>query len=252
MKYGFIPPKILSDHYVLGSALSLGQEVIQPDGQWDAYLPTYEVQDDKFETYGCTVWGTENCIETLAKRIYGKEYNFSERYPYILTPVRPPGADPHAVAECIRHLGLVDQSVLPMTGTFEEFISPDPMLDWILRKGKEWIAANDFGHEWLFTTNPNNETRAALFKQALQYSPLGVSVTAWYEGGGVYVDLNLPNTHWCEIYGWEPRGWKVFDSYDHTKKILSYEHHVEYAKRYSLKPRAVKKTWWQSLFPCLK
>ncbi len=245
--YGFVKPSITNDNFVFGSALSLGQEILQHDGQWDDYLPAYEIQDDKFETAACTIYGTENCIEILSKKLYDQEFNFSERYPYILAPIRPPGGDPHKVAECIRHFGLVEQWDLPMTDTFEEFVLPDPMSDYLLKKGKRWLEKNDFGHEWLFTSNPSQETRTALFMQALRYSPLGVSVSAWYEDGGVYKDLNLPNNHWCSLYGWNAKGWKLFDSYDHSLKILSFDHHVEYAKRYSLKPRLQKEFWWQLL-----
>ena len=62
--------KIEDDHYVLG-AQSLQGEILQPDGQWDNFLPAEERQaNDKFDTYSCTSFGTLNALEMLERRVY--------------------------------------------------------------------------------------------------------------------------------------------------------------------------------------
>lgn len=78
------------------------------------------------------------------------------------------------------------------------------------------------------------EEKTKLIKEHLKYSPLGVSVTAWSEKDGVYVDNGQRNTHWTMLYGWTDKGWKIYDSYAPHRKILSFDHNIEVSKRYSL------------------
>ncbi len=234
-QYGFVTPSIDSDHYVLGAFNSLPKIILQPSGQWDEYLPVYEAQADKYETFGCTSWGTLNALEILEKRITGIEQNYSDRYVYNLVPIRSPGADPHVVAETIRNYGLVKNEVMGMTDTYEEFCSPTPMTSGYIKLGSEY--PYKLRHEWVFT-NVSKAVRVPLMKEALQYSPLGVSVTAWNEKDGLYVDNGLPNNHWCVCYGYYEKDgetyFKIFDSYDHSLKVLHPDHTIFYAKRYLL------------------
>lgn len=224
MNYGFQKPEILPDQWILG-----GQETLQPDGQWDAYLPIYEPQfENGYDTYGCTVWGTQNAIEIFLKKTTGIEYNFSERFNYILAGVRPPGADPHHVMESVRRYGLIPNQSLPMAPTFEEFLKPDPMDDKLLAIGRHWKRKNTFTHSWV--------RGAEEMKKALQSSPLCVSVSAWYRDGDVYVDNGKPNNHWCVCFGWNDKGWKIFDSYDHSVKIYSFDSLISFCKSISVVP----------------
>ena len=78
--YGYIKPKLEGDHYIFGGLASLPKVIIQPDGNWEKFLPIYEPQfNEFFDSYGCTAWGSENAIETLEKHLTGKEPNYSER-----------------------------------------------------------------------------------------------------------------------------------------------------------------------------
>ena len=250
MKYGLQIKEIESDEYVLGGR-QLPRPVLQPDGQWHEFLPDYERQfTDIFDTLGCTVYGTLNAIEMLDRRVNDKKSDYSERYPYNLTPISPPGGDPHCVAETIRKFGLVDQEVLPMTATFDEF--KQKIGAKILWKGQEWLKANDFGHEWVWKGNPSKERRTELLKEALRYSPVGVSVSAWHLKDGVYIDEGEPNNHWCVLIGYYDIAGifmpKVFDSYDQTVKVLHPDHFIQMAKRYTLKPRTGKPApWWKNI-----
>jgi len=236
--YGLVIDKITPDQYVLGGLTSLPKIVLKEDGQWDDYLPTYEPQfNQKFDSYGCTVWGTENAIEVLMKQKTGLEANYSERFIYILAKIRPPGTSPHLVAEYIRQEGLINNDLLPMTESYEEFLRPDPMDVALLVEGQKWPYY--FQHEWLWDNMPDKQTRVATIKEMLRYSPIGVSVSAWYKENGVYVDRDQPNNHWCVIFGYNDKGFKVFDSYDQSVKTLSFDHQIEAAKRYLLTPRVV-------------
>jgi len=234
INYGFVPSKIEQDHYVLGAS-SIPKIILQPLGNWEQYLPSYEPQFDEFETYGCTVWGTQNAIETLIKRMEAVEPNYSERFTYILAGVREPGADPHKIAEIIRNDGLIDHELLPNnTSTYEEFIKPSPMTKELVDEGEKWLNKYDFKHEWVFTNNPDKQTRLTLLKEALQYSPVCLSVTAWSSdaNGLYYAYNNAPNNHWVMCYGIEGESLLVFDTYDQSKKKLHPDHPIMMAKRY--------------------
>jgi hypothetical protein len=94
-------------------------------------------------------------------------------------------------------------------------------------------------------------------KEALKYSPLGVSVTAWYEEDGVYVDRGQLNNHWCVCYGYiEDEGetyWKIFDSYDHSTKMLHPDHNISFCKRYSLSVKSEQKvSVWERFINWIK
>lgn len=247
INYGFVLKPKASDHFTFGAFDSLPKIVLQPDGQWDKYLPLYEPQAERFETYGCTVWGTQNALETLYKRLYGVEINADERYNYNCVGIEPPGADPHEVAESVRKDGLTF-NLLPIPDTLEEFKTPRPMSDIFLDKGRAWNCK--FGHEWV-------PTNIASMKEALMYSPLCISVSAWFQDAdGLYIDGGMPNNHWCTLYGYtESEGkiyWKVFDSYNHSQKILHPAHFIQAVKRYHLERVEVKPTFWQRLLAWLR
>jgi len=250
-KYGFIPPVIESNHYVLGGASSLPKIILRPDANWEPYLPLYEPQfNANYDTDGCSVWGTENALETLFKHLTGNDANYSERYIYILGKVQPPGADVHHIAEVIRAQGMINDILLPFTASFQEFLQPDPMKVDYLVTGQQWLTKYQFGHEWVYTGITDQAIRLKLLKEALQYSPIGISVTAWYQNvdGRYYSPAGIPNCHWCVCYKIDEEGIHVFDSYDQSKKILTLDHDISFAKRYLLQYQTKKNSWLYEMF----
>lgn len=234
--YGFEVPQIAPEEYTFGGGQFVG-EILRPDGQWDDFLPIYEPQAEKYETSGCTVWGGQNQIETLHKYLFGVEPNYSERFNYILAEVTLSGKSPHVTYETFRNSGLINHELLSVPETYEEFITPKPMIRDFLNEGKKWLNQYEFKHDWVLTGTEDEEARIKILKEMLKYCPLGISVTAWYEQGGIYIDNSMPNTHWCVLYGYdeEKKLWKVFDSYDHSTKLLPFDHKISFAKRISLK-----------------
>jgi len=230
--YGFIKPTIQSDHY-LGGALP--KVVLQADGNWLPYLPLYERQfGDNFDTYGCTVFGTLNCLETIFKKIYGNGWDYSERYIYNLAEIEPPGADPHLIAETIRKQGVIEQKELPMTNTLEDFKKPRPMSKGQIDKGHLWLARYSFGHEWVFDEDEKDISKKhELIREYLKYSPLGISVSAWQQDDQDEYIFQGQNNHWCMAIKIDEKDRVyVFDSYDQEVKILSPEHNIQFCKRY--------------------
>lgn len=257
MEYkGFVRPIIDSTHYVLGAVQSLAKDIIQSDGQWDSYLPVTEEQNKNgLETYSCTSFNTLNCIEILFKKIYDESDNFSDRFTSIEADIFPPGQDPHIVAQSIRNDGIIPEEMLPFS---PDIVSLDEYHSFFghsendcLIQAKKYVDSYETGHEWVYTNPQDKKIRTELIKQALQYSPVGASVTAWHEENGVYVDGGQPNCHWTCIYGYNDMGWKCFDSYSPFLKIISFDHNIEYAKRYSLTKKQIKTPWWQRFIALL-
>lgn len=230
--YGFHPDQVefKPEDYVFGAG-QLAGVVLQEDGDWTNWIPIFEAQAPGYETSGCTVFGTLNALEMLHKRLFGNEPNYSDRFTYINAGITLAGANPQNACESIRKQGVIDQELLPMPQTYAEFAQPKPMFDTLLDKGKQWKFS--FGHDWVLKNEVNNER----LRQALRYSPLGVSVTAWEEKDGVYIDSGRLNNHWCVLVKFDGDKPVVFDSYKKELKTLSADHKIFFAKRYSLSPQ---------------
>lgn len=221
--------------YIFGSS-PVPAVPYQEDGNWEPYLPIFEHQAKRFETSGCAVFGTLNQIETLIKRIYGYEENYSERYTYLLAGVDPKrGTDPQRVYESIRKQGVIENYLMPMTDSLADFVDND-IKGSTLAKGQNWLVRHDFRHEWLWSTRP--EKWHDVLKAALKTSPVAVSVDAWHLENGKYVSTSTTNNHWCLLYRIDDDGtmW-VYDSYDNEKKPLAPNHYIKRAKRIWLNRR---------------
>lgn len=227
--------------YIFGAS-SVPRIPYRPDGNWEDYLPKYEPQAENYETSGCTVWGALNQLEILHKYLYGTEPNYSERFTYILAGVNPSyGGDPNRAYESIRKDGVIDQEYLPVPATLAEFLTPKPMDKGNEVRGQRWLNMYEYKHEWVwYTPSASPEDRITRLKEALQYSPLGVSVSAWYLKDGKYVDNNRQNNHWCVLYKIDDQGMWVFDSYDHSKKCLALDHKITRVKRIYINKKTVR------------
>ena len=235
MNYGLLENKIQDIRdYVLGAS-KMPFISYREDGDWSNALPKYENQttENGQETSGCGVWGTQNQMEMFEKGVYGVEPNYSERYTYLLSGVRPAyGIDPNLVYETIRHQGVVDEKELPMKDTLPQYLDKTDITGSLLAKGQNWLYKNELQHEWLWKTNARPSEWRQVLRDALTTSPVAVSVTAWRQENGVYVSGQGGNNHWCVLYKIDDAGLMyVFDSYNHSTKILHPEHYIRRAKR---------------------
>jgi len=238
--HGFQPDTITDENYIFGGYTKLPEEILQPNGQWDEFLPEIEFQErNGLETMNCVVYGTLNALEALFKRLFKREINKSERYIGVMAETTPAGNSPQKVIEIIRKTaGLIDEEILPFDSsinTWKEYYSPDPMTDNFIKIGKKWLQDYSVQHEWVF--KPGDKNKQNKLKDALKYSPVGVSVYAWMEdkNGLCYKPAGVEDNHWVMLYGWDKRGWKVFDHYDDTFKKLKFDYDFGFAKRYYLK-----------------
>ena len=256
-QFGYIKDSIAEEDFVLGS-LQIPTEVLVSTGQWDDFLPTVEIQrTEKYETYGCTIFGTQNALEFLFKRVFGELKNFSERYIYIFTSTRPPGNSPKTIIEAIRkQCGMIDEEILPMSKaeTYEDYIQPEPLPVMLTWKGEDFLKNHKVNWEWVFNDNQIHNRNEAI-KTALQYSPLGIAVYAWqYDyDKKVYVrSKGKEDNHWCVLYGYEEgKFWKIYDSYDSTLKQLDWNFGFERALRYRIE-KIEHINWWQKFINYLK
>lgn len=256
--YGFQRPTITIEQHIFGAANFSGK-IINPTGQHDAFKPMYEPQAENFETRGCTVWGTENALEFLEKELFGAERNYEELPVYILAGIHPDkGGDPHNVSDVIHNNGLTQAPLAPFPVTREALLSllDKPLPSNVEAAGKRWDRT--FRHQWVLQGLESTAQRLEAIKGALQYGVVGASVTAWFTNEkGIYVDNGFPNSHWCVIYGWDDtqRAFKIFDSYDHSEKLYSYDSEIAYAKLYFLEKKATveeKKNWYDGLVTFLR
>lgn len=257
-QFGFDPSKVTikPESWKFGSNIPL--VVLNEDGQWDGYLPVYEPQAEKYETFGCTVWGGQNQIEGMMKFLFGFEPNYYEGYNYNLVELVPPGSDPDTVYQSFKNKGLIAQRSFP--DTLEEFCKPRPMTQNYIEEGKKWLDQYSYYHEWIIPSNPLKMKE--LIVSTLPYSIVALSVTAWFQDeNGLYVDNGMPNTHWCVCYGYRKDEQdrvilKIFDSYDHSTKELHPDHFVSFAKRIHIDKRmtgsTIKLTLWQRFLNWLK
>lgn len=232
---GFLEPKSDPNDFIFGVANKLGIEPLT-DGHWLAYLPTNyeEIQIKGFDTYGCTSFGTSNCLEVLFKRL-GQDKNFSDRFIGIVAGTYPPGNDPKTVAEAVRKNGLVKEESLPFSDsirTVDEYYSPKPVTKPLQEEGTNFLIQNQLGYEWVGST-------ASAIKDALKLSPLGISVTAWFqdEKGLYYFPAGMSPNHWtCLIDFKEGEYWTVLDSYPPYIKNIAWNSNFKYILRYEIKP----------------
>lgn len=258
MDFGFIQPKRDKNDKVFGAFNSLPKVILESTKNWYNYLPLYERQYFTLgDSYGCSVFGTLNALETILKKMYGKDFNFSERFNYNLINLKPPGADPKEVAQSIRDYGVIDQRELSYVDNFSQFASPRPMTRDLIEKGHEWLNEFDFGYEWVFESLHDKSERLKRMRECLSYSPLGISVDGWTQNDkGEFISTHNTNNHWCVGFRIDEfdRVW-VFDTYDQSIKILSADHDIQFCMRYhliTLKDLSVKLTAIEKILFFLK
>lgn len=248
---GFLPEEITPDQWVLGANTKIAGLKLMPGGHgWKKFLPLEELQHrNNFESMNCSNYGTLNCWETLALLVFGIQFNWSERYTGVGSGTTKNGNYPHQVAEVIRNdIGLIDETILPFgpdINTWEKYYFPSPLPPALIAQGRLFLQKYKLGHDWVFVKGSLKEKQDKI-KEALEYSPLGVSVLAWKERKGkMWKDVGENDNHWCMLYDFvEGKEWHIFDHYDDTHKILEWDYDFGYVKRYSIEVnREEPKNW---------
>jgi len=248
MNRGLILEPLREEDYVFGiSPVSplIGSTGLQPDGDWEKYVPTHEAQfNDTLDSMSCVSFGTTNAIETLIKRVFGLDVNYSDRALSKMSGTTEQGNSPKKVADTIRKQGLVPEMEWPFTSdikTFAEFMAELPQRIKIL--AASWVAEYVLHYE-VVNTHP------AVLKEALKHSPLGVSNNLFRNADGTYSKpKGQRDLHWATLIGeFDKDHWKLLDHYPpYLKKVRKAEADFEFAYRYAIS-RQVKNEGLFALF----
>ncbi len=241
-------PIVENDHYVLGGYGDdkFPTEVLQKDGHgWRKFRPITEIQKRLgLETLACTVFGTQNALEALAKRLELLDFpkDCAERYNAILAGLTGiVGADPHNVAESFRNFGVVVQGLLPWTDdidTREEWFSPNPMDENMVKEGQKIVRKYKILHKWLFN-GLTVKGKSGKLITGLSVGTVCVSVKAWKKKNGRYwKNANEGDNHWLWLMDYKQgEYWLVYDHYDDVEKKLVWDYNFAAAKVYAIVPR---------------
>lgn len=229
-KYGFKLDKRKPEDYIFGGG-NVPMEKLVEDGNWQDFLPVKEFQNlNNVEPYACVPFTVLNCVETLIKKKYGEERNYSDRFLAYVTDTKNGGSSPHECAEFLRKLGVPTQDEWPFDeaiNTSEKFFAkPEP---------KIYELAREFNEEWSFK-HEYVENKPEAISEALKCSPLLISVTAWFSRNGLYYKPNGRRDNHATTMFYERAGEfrRVFDSYD-SPHIKDYE--------WSATPEVIKRFW---------
>lgn len=234
VRNGYTEPFVSETDYVFGAG-QVSDEILQENGQWIDYLPEGEIQAKQTETSNCTGFGTNNCLEIIARRKYGLKNNWSDRFLGIVAGTRPPGNDPGTVAEALRKKGDVPEDILPFIDNLsvEEYYSFKGGSEAQCKSvANEFLSEYVFKHEWIAPLS--NEIPKEALMEALKRSPLGIAVMAWAERNGKYYrPEGMADTHFCVLVGYkENEYWLAYDSYEPFLKKLDWSYPFYTAKRY--------------------
>lgn len=233
---GFILELPHPEDYEFLGATKLKGEKLCLEKQWDKWLPTREIQWNRFlDTFSCVTFAALNCLETIFKRKYGEEYNRSDRFTSKMSGTIPGrGNSIRAVAESIRKAGTVAEEKWPFMPEMNqtEFFLAIP--EAIKQLGLDWLQEMEIGYEWtsLYGQVGNKEK----MWEALMESPLHTAVDAGSrtENGIVQNDFSTYN-HSVMIYGGEyGKNWNVYDSYDAITKIYVWDYPFFSPLKYTL------------------
>lgn len=232
--YGLLLNEPRPKDFRFGAFTVLPKDVLVDDGNWSAYLPVYEAQLlPKFDTMACVTFSALNCLETLIKRKYNREENFSDRFTATMSGTTREGNFVYKVADSIRNDGVVSEMDWPtLSGfTFDDYyslITPE-----IKETGQQSKEKYNFAYEYVEKKD---------FIELLRYSPLQVGIKAYgVTVDGVYQKIDGSANHMVTLYqAKENEHWLIYDHYDKAFKPLAWDYLFPFAVRWDV--QMVEKT----------
>jgi hypothetical protein len=232
----------------------LGTVPLQPDGQWDAFLPEPHQQDENgFEVYDCVSEATTTCVEILAKQQYQNTITRSRRFLAANSGTgSKQGNDPQTVSESLRTAGAVYETDYPFSApnlnTFYQ----------TLTRALKSLAIGEFaefayGHSWV-----NSDQQSLM--DALTYSPLSAAGYAWQfdtQTGYAITPAGAIAEHDFVICGYiQGQYWKIRDSYAPFDKKLAWNFSFTGVKRHTIQRQVANtlqgQSWWNVFLEMLK
>ena len=214
---------------------AIDSPIINESGDWSDYIPVFEHQAKHFQTMACCSFSALNVLEILYKYKYGVEKNWSDRFTAKVSGTNSRGNTFKAVADAIRHYGLIDEELYPMVNTWNEYYKEVPQE--LLDKGKDFLINHEISYWWVF---PNKEN----LKDALKRAPLQVGVKL----GGfkivgdkiIYTRTTGFSNHAVSLIKMTDDWYKIFDHDDRDIKYLAPNFDIQYVYLYSIIKKNMK------------
>lgn len=254
---GVIEQPPLATDYIAGVESGCPTDVLVADGDWSAYLPNDETQHSVyFDSFACVTFSALNTLETLLNEaiasnrlptpqrdfliqrgyyINGK-VNFSDRFTARQSGTTHQGNYLGAVADSIRHDGLVPEAAWPYPRD-----QRTPVFDWAdyyadvpqsaIDLGKQFVNLFDVRYEWVPTP---------IISQYLKYAPVQVvtKVCPGWNSADPIPACGTGSGHATAVYRWSDGVAFDYDSYVPCRKRLGPGYGISSAMRYSVQPRA--------------
>lgn len=271
---GFIAKAPSPSAWIFGGETGATKPILEPLGQWDAYLPTPELQNQGLETMGCTVWSAQQNNEILINRLRAKgllptthevflkdngyidsnnSVNFAERPTCKLAGTTRKGTSLEPVGESIRKLhGLLPEKDWPFPDMSNIPLDPNAFYQdgkrWDLyyadvpqelqKKSLKFLDYFKINYEWVVLGQCGQVEQ---MKEALKYGPLQIAsqtCAGWNTGKVIGCGCGQA-THCTIIYGYTSDGyWKCFDHYIPFDKLLDPGYGIPWVMQYSIVPIA--------------
>jgi len=241
--YGLLQEKqARAKDWVFGGITGILTDKLELDGSWDEWLPIYEPQSSTFDTMSCVTFSALNCLETLYKRKYKDDVNFSDRFIAKSSNTTLSGNYLSVVADAIVNYGLVDESLWPFEArNWTEYMKdiPTEVYD------SAAVSRERFKINWEWVLDGSTDA----LKEALQYSPIQVTVYAWQTPvNDVYQRTEIAPNHAVMLYGYRDNEyWLIYDHYSKNIKKLAWDFNFGHRLRYNIENNMPEKKYADNL-----
>ena len=261
----FLYPVIPPTAFKFGSATEVPAEILRPDGDWRDYIPEFELQrKNGVESSACYVEAQQHAIATIIEETFDiPNLNFSARFNALLSCGTPQGGSPIEGGDSIRHDGLINEMLLPFADnitSWESFHSFEGGNETVCRKaGQDWLKSWAMKYDIVAERYGTIEEKFDLLKQALLYSPVPISVTAWWEQDGHYIKpIGMRDNHLClALHCGDDNVVTVLDTYEPFIKKLAPNFPSEFMMRWTVTknekiPTYPVKNIWETIIATIK
>ncbi len=233
---------------------------LRADGNWLDYRPKDELQErNGVESSCCYIQGQQHAIATILEEQFGIiDSDFSERFNALLSGGTQDGGDPIKGAQSFRHNGLIPDSMLPFSPditSWEDFHSfKGGSKSDCVKAGKEWLKQWDPEYDIVFQRNDPVTDKYAQLREALKFSPIPMSVAAWYQNGDIYIKpAGIRDWHLvvCLFLDSDNSPW-ILDTYFPFIKKLEPFYNSDFGMRYSVTKQVYVQSCWSKFISSLK
>lgn len=212
-----LKPRSPSD-FQFGGITGISDEILRPDGNWEEFLPDFEIQTgDGFDTMACVTFSALNCLEIMARFYqWGMDFgNRSDRFTAKMSGTTIVGNDFTSVADSIRKLhGSVFEIDWPFVDgmTREEYYTTIPLP--LQEQAKKFLDMYTVGFEYVWD-DPQH------LVEALKRGPIQVGIYAYGPSvNGLYQRTDKKGNHAITLVSCvEGERWRAFDS--EKKQIIN-------------------------------